>query len=92
MSEEEPLPPKEELKLAESQTKMVITITCPYCKYNWEVVDDNLDDCSKSDPVEIVEQCPKCSKWMKMYDDEIAIDMFYEDHEGEEQWWEKDEE
>jgi len=59
MSEEEPLPPKEELKLAESQTKMVITITCPYCKYNWEVVDDNLDDCSKSDPVEIVEQCPE---------------------------------
>lgn len=83
MPEEESLPPKEELKMAESNTIMVITIVCPHCKHKWEVVDSNLNDCTKPDPVDIIEPCPECGKWMKLYEDDTAIDMFYEDYEDD---------
>ena len=90
MSKELPLPPKNELVLAHSESKTVTTITCPHCNHEWEVVDVHDGDCSKMDPIEVIEQCPKCNKWMKIYDDDTAIDMFYEDYEGDPQWWEKD--
>jgi len=80
MPEEKPLPPKEDLKMAESWSKMVITIVCPHCKHRWEVVDSDLSDCSKPDPVDIIEQCPNCGGWVKLSEDELAIDMFYGDY------------
>ena len=88
--QEKPLPPKDKLELAETYNKMIITIICPHCKHKWDVVDQNLEDCTKPDPVGILEPCPKCNEWMKLYDDDVEIDMFYEDHEGDEQWWEKE--
>lgn len=82
MNEDIPLPSKDKLLSACSESKTVITITCPHCNYIWTVEDIHDDDCSKMDVVDVIEQCPKCDKWMKIYDDEVAVDMFYESREG----------
>lgn len=83
MDKNKPLPPRALFQVAYISSKTIYKVVCPYCEYTWEVVEESSTDFSKEDAFEDVFQCPSCSQWMASYDDEVMIDMFYEDFDGE---------